>query len=49
MDENSYGDEYYSEHMSTDMLEDIRDGIQSRPSINRREACYKIRGYIKPK
>ena len=33
--------------MSTDMLEDIRDGSQSHPSINRIEARYKIRDCIK--
>ena len=33
--------------MSTDMLEDIRDGSQSHPSINRREARYKICDHIK--
>ena len=32
-----------SEPMSTDMLEDVRDGSQSRPIINRIYACYKIR------
>ena len=29
--------------MSTEMLEDIRDGIQSHMNVNRREARYKIR------
>ena len=33
--------------MSTDMLEDICDGGQSRPSINRREARYNIRDSFK--
>ena len=33
--------------MSTEMLEDIRDGSKSRPSVNRRETCYKIRDIIK--
>ena len=33
--------------MSTDMLEDIHDGIQYHPNINRREACYKMRDNIK--
>ena len=31
----SSGYEYYAEPMSTDMLEDICDGSQSHPSINR--------------
>ena len=35
------------EHMSTDILEDIRDGSQSCPSGNRREARYKMRNRIK--
>ena len=29
------------------MLEDIRDGIQSHPSVNRRAACYNIPDHIK--
>ena len=33
--------------MSTDMLEYIRDGSQSHPSINRREARSKIHDCIK--
>ena len=36
MDAMSSGDEYDAEPMSTDILEDIRDGSQSRPRINRR-------------
>ena len=35
------------EPMYTDMLEDIFGGSQSRMSINRREACYKIRDRMK--
>ena len=42
----SPGDESDSEPMSTDLLEDIRDGSQSRPIINRREARYNIRDHI---
>ena len=30
------------DHMSTDMLEYIRDGSQSHPNVNSREARYKI-------
>ena len=33
--------------MYTVMLEDIRDDSQSHPSVNRREACYKICDCIK--
>ena len=37
--------EYYP--MSTEMLEYICDGSQSHPSVNSREACYKICDHIK--
>ena len=47
MDEMSSGDVYYDEPMPTDMLEDISYGSQSHPSINRREARYKIRVCLK--
>ena len=40
-------DESYYEPMSTEMLEDIRDGSKFHPSVNRREAHYKIRDRIK--
>ena len=33
--------------MPTDMLEDIRDGSQSHPIINRREARYRIHDHFK--
>ena len=33
--------------ISTEMLEDIRDGIQTHPNVNKREARYKIRDSIK--
>ena len=32
--------------MSTDMLEDMRDVIQSHTNVNRREARYKIHDHI---
>ena len=32
--------------ISTEMLEDIRDGIQTHPNVNRREARYKIHDRI---
>ena len=47
MDVMSSGNEYDSESISIDMLEDIFDRSQSRPIINRREAHYKIRDYFK--
>ena len=40
-------DESDDETMSTRMLEDICDGSQSRPNVNRREACYEIHDCIK--
>ena len=43
----SSGDEYDSESMSTDMLEDICDGSQSHPRINMIDECYKIYYCIK--
>ena len=43
----SSGDESDAESMSTDMLEDICDGSQSHPLINRREERYKICDWIK--
>ena len=33
--------------ISTEILEDICDGIQTHPNVNRRESCYKIRDCIK--
>ena len=41
------GDESDHDIISTDMLEDIRDGSQTHPNINRREAHYKIRDHIR--
>ena len=40
-------DESDDEPMSTEMLEDISDGSQSHPDVNRRKALYKIRDRIK--
>ena len=36
MDEMDPGNEYEDKPMSTEMLEDICDGIQSHPSVNGR-------------
>ena len=41
------GDESDDEPMSMDILEDISDGSQSHPRINRRYARYKICDLIK--
>ena len=39
--------ESYHDLISKHMLEDIRDGSQSHPAVNQREAHYKIRDRIK--
>ena len=46
MDELSLGEESDAEPMHIDMLVDIRDGSQSCPIINRRDARYKIHDCI---
>ena len=33
--------------ISTEMLEDIRDGSQTHPNVNKREARYKIRDRVR--
>ena len=33
----------------TEMLEDIRDGSQTHPNVNKREACYKICDRVRQK
>ena len=40
-------DDSDDEPMSTEMLEEIREGIQSHPDVNRRDARYKIRDLSK--
>ena len=47
MDAINYGDDSDHDIISTEMLEDIRDGSQTHPNVNRREACYKIRDRIR--
>ena len=47
MDLISSGNESDAELLSMYMLENIIDGIQYHPSINRREARYKIHGSFK--
>ena len=47
MDAINYGDESDHDLISTEMLEDIRDGSQTHTNVNRREACYKIRDHIR--
>ena len=41
------GDESDDEPMSTEMLEDIRDGSQSHPDVNMRDVRYKLCDCIK--
>ena len=41
MDVMDSGDESEDKPMSTDMLENICDGIQSHPSVNKRKSRYK--------
>ena len=40
-------DESDHDLISTEMLEDIRDGSQTHPNVNKREASYKIRHHIR--
>ena len=45
MDAVDSGDISDHDIISTEMLKDIRDGSQSRPKVNQREARYKIRDH----
>ena len=47
MDAMNYGDESDHDLISTEMLEDIRDGSQTHPNVNIIEARYKIRDLIR--
>ena len=47
MDAINSGDESDHDIISTDMLEDICDGSQTNPNVNRREARYKISDLIR--
>ena len=47
MENINSGDESDHDLISTEMLEDIRDGSQTYPNVNRREAHYKIRDHIR--
>ena len=47
MDAMDSGNESDHDLISTEILEDIRDGSQSHPSVNRRESQYKIRNCIR--
>ena len=47
MDAINYGDESDHDLISMEMLEDICDGSQTHPNVNRRKAHFKIRNRIK--
>ena len=47
MEDINSGDESDHDLISTEMLEDICDGSQTHPNVNRREAHYKIRDRIR--
>ena len=47
MENINSGDDSDHDLISTEMLEDIRDGSQTHPNVNKREARYKIRDRIK--
>ena len=47
MENINSGDESDHDLISTEMLEDICDGSQTHPSVNKGEARYKIRDRIK--
>ena len=47
MDAINSGDESYHDLISTEMLEDIHDEIQTHPNVNRRESRYKINVLIR--
>ena len=44
MDSDDESDHYL---ISTEILEDIRDGCQTHPNVNQSESCYKIRDCIR--
>ena len=47
MENINSGDESDHDLISTEMLEDICDGSQTHPKVNKREARYKIRDLIR--
>ena len=47
MDAMNSGDDSNHDFISTEMLEDICDGSQTHQNVNRREAHYKIRDFIR--
>ena len=49
MENINSGDESDHDLISTEMLEDIPDGSQTHPNVNRKESRYKIRDRIRQK
>ena len=47
MENLDYNEKSDHDFISTEMLEDICDGSQTHPNVNRREACYKIRDCVR--
>ena len=47
MDAINSGDESDNDIISMEMLEDIRDGSQTHPDVNRREARDRVRDLIR--
>ena len=47
MENLNSGDESDHDLISTEMLQDICDGSQTHPNVNKREAHYKIRDRIR--
>ena len=47
MEKINSGDESDHDLIYTEMLQDIFDGSQTHPNVNRRESRYKIRDYIR--
>ena len=47
MENINSGDESYHDLISTEMLEDICNGSQTHPNVNKREARYEICDHIR--
>ena len=49
MENIDYNEKSDHDLMSTEILEDIRDGSQTHPDVNKREARYEIRDRVRKK
>ena len=47
IENTDYNEQYNHDLISTEMLEDIRDGSQTHPNVNKSEARYKIRDHVR--